>query len=635
MSEAPAETDSSCDVAVVGGSLGGVAAAIAAADRGADVVLATPTDWVGGQVSNQGVSALDEHAYIESFGGTRTYEIFRRHVRQHYRDAHDAPGRMPDGRPLNPGNAWVSRLCFEPEIGHRTLCDLLREDERDDRVTVLKGAAPTGASVTDGAVRSVTMRTEDGERRTVGADIVLDATEWGDLLPLVGAEYVTGAEAKEDTTEPHAVPEPRPDEIQSFTYCFAVEYRPGEDHTIDEPPGYEQLRDEQPYTFEYEDHAGDVDQYRMFERGPDGERPFWTYRRLIDASLLDGYDHDIALINWNGNDYYRRNPIDTSEPEQAEIHEDAKRLAKGLLYWLQTDAPRDDGSGTGYPGLRLLPDVMGTEDGLSKQPYVRESRRIVPQTRVTEGDIAAAAHRGARARNFRESVGLGYYGMDLHNCVGNPDEVLHEPTVPFQIPLGALVPENGPRNLLAACKNIGTTHLTNGAYRLHPTEWAIGEAAGAMAAHVVETGVQPSRVLSSSKQLRQFQVTLLERGVPIAWTIDVPPAHDLFTITQLLYVWGAVPRTAPRYHRLEVRVDEPLTCGELYGVMRATDELLDRSTTIPVSTDERATATEALVGRTLEAAGFDGFETNGTPTWRDICAVIEPTVRQHYAAGDR
>lgn len=630
MTDAHERTGLDCDVAVVGGSFGGVAAALAAADGGADTVLATPTDWVGGQVSTQGVSALDEHSYIESFGGTRTYEAFRRRVRQHYRDAHGAPRRMPDGEPLNPGNAWVSRLCFEPAVGHGTLSEMLREGDRGDRVTVVEEATPVGASVAGGAVDGLTLEFDGGGRRTVDAGVVLDATEWGDLLPLVGADYVTGAEASGDTGEPHAAPEARPDEIQSFTYCFAVEHRPGEDHTVERPPGYEEMRDRQPYTFEYEDHAGDVDQYRMFEDGPDGERPFWTYRRLIDASLLEGYDHDVALINWRGNDYYRRNPIDAPEAERAEILEEARRLARGFLYWLQTDAPRDDGDGTGYPGLRLRPDVMGTEDGLARQPYVREGRRIVPRTRVTEPDIAAAANRGARAENVRESVGVGYYGMDLHSCVGNPGKVLHEPTVPFQVPLGTLVPADGPENLLAACKNVGTTHLTNGAYRLHPTEWAIGEAAGAMAARVVETGVPPHRVLATPERLRRFQLRLVERGVPIAWTTDVPPDHDRFAITQLLYVWGAVPRGAPRSRRLAVGVDEPLTCGELRGVMGATDRLLDRSTTVPVGTEADATATGALVDRTLEAAGFDGVESAGTPTWGDLCAAVEPAVRRHY-----
>ena len=63
---------------------------------------------------------------------------------------------------------------------------------------------------------------------------------------------------------------------------------------------------------------------------------------------------------------------------------------------------------------------------------------------------------------------------------------MYAPTLPFQIPLGALIPIECD-NLLAACKNINTTHLSNGAYRLQPVEWSIGEAAGSLAAYCVST----------------------------------------------------------------------------------------------------------------------------------------------------
>ena len=41
-------------------------------------------------------------------------------------------------------------------------------------------------------------------------------------------------------------------------------------------------------------------------------------------------------------------------------------------------------------------------------------------------------------------------------------------------------------NLLPAGKNLGTTHITNGCYRVHPVEWNIGESAGALAASLLQ-----------------------------------------------------------------------------------------------------------------------------------------------------
>lgn len=615
------------DVAVIGGSLGGVAAAIAVADAGLDVILTTPTDWVGGQITNQGVSALDEHRHIESFGGTRTYDTFRQQVRAHYRRDHDAPATMPDGRPLNPGNGWVSRLCFEPPVGQAVLRDMLASSGRADRMTILETCSPIDATVADGCIQS--LRLDSGaDTDDLTATVYLDATEWGDLLPIVDANYVTGAEAKADTHEAHAPPTANPQEIQSFTYCFAVEYRPGEDHTIERPAGYDTFRDEQPYTFDYVDHAGAVDHYRMFEEGPDGERPFWTYRRIVDASILEGFEHDIALINWRGNDYYWDSPIDAAPERQARIEDEAKRLALGLLYWLQTDAPRDDGSGTGYPELKLRRDLMGTEDGLSKQPYVRECRRIIPATRVVEGDIAVASVRGARSRRFPTSVGIGWYGMDLHHCIDAPEKALHEPTRPYQIPVGALVPAAGPTNLLAACKNIGTTHLTNGAYRLHPTEWAIGEAAGTFAADAIIRETSPSAMLESTSAIQRLQYRLLGRGVPIAWTTDVDYDHDLFDVTQLLVAWGAIPRTAPRFDRLTVDLDDPVTNGEVFNAIATAISFRSDAVILPSSTDRRAEASTTLLNRTLAAAEIDPTCGDEPPTWRTLSRAIAQTIRR-------
>ena len=61
---------------VVGGGLGGVAAALAAAERGARVVLSEETDWLGGQLTSQAVP-LDEHPWIEDFGCTARYRALR------------------------------------------------------------------------------------------------------------------------------------------------------------------------------------------------------------------------------------------------------------------------------------------------------------------------------------------------------------------------------------------------------------------------------------------------------------------------------------------------------------------------------------------------------------------------------
>ena len=95
-----------CDIAVIGGGMGGVAAALAAAEAGRQVVLTEATRWLGGQMTSQGVSALDEHEHIEEFGGTRSYYRLRDAVRAHYVARYDAPATMPGSA----GRAEFARL---------------------------------------------------------------------------------------------------------------------------------------------------------------------------------------------------------------------------------------------------------------------------------------------------------------------------------------------------------------------------------------------------------------------------------------------------------------------------------------------------------------------------------------------
>src|SRR5438309_9822932 len=79
-----ANNELDCDVAVIGASVGGFAAALAALRNGMRVVLTEETDWIGGQLTSQAVPP-DEHPWIEQFGCTRSYRDYRTAVRDYYR----------------------------------------------------------------------------------------------------------------------------------------------------------------------------------------------------------------------------------------------------------------------------------------------------------------------------------------------------------------------------------------------------------------------------------------------------------------------------------------------------------------------------------------------------------------------
>jgi len=507
-----------CDILVAGGGLGGCAAALAAAEMGCSVVLSEETAWIGGQVTSQGVSAPDEHRYIEQFGCTARYRALREGVRAYYRSHYPLTAAGRAERHLNPGGGRVSRLCHEPRVALAVLHALLAPHVAAGRVTLLTRWRPVAAEASGDRVGAVQFRDlESGAELTVEASLVLDATELGDLLPLAGVEYVSGTEARAETGEPHAAERADPENVQAVTSCFALEYRPGEDHTIGKPWDYARWRDEQPLSWTYANpRTLQPVTATLFPEPGDARFPLWLYRRILDQErfLPGAFASDVSLINWPQNDYWGGNLIDKPEEEFQRHVEAAKRVSLSLLYWLQTEAPRPDG-GTGYAGLRLRPDVMGTADGLAMYPYIRESRRIRALFTVVEQHLAPEYHPDGLGEPFPDSVGIGLYRIDLHPSTGG-DNYIDVGCCPFRIPLGALIPARVD-NLLAANKNIGSTHITNGAYRLHPVEWNIGEAAGALAAFCLEQGVLPRQVRAEPERLRAFQALLAEQGVELNW----------------------------------------------------------------------------------------------------------------------
>ena len=222
------------------------------------------------------------------------------------------------------------------------------------------------------------------------------------------------------------------------------------------------------------------------------------------------------LVNWPMIDH-----IDAPLVGPGVNAEDAERAMRSareqslaMLYWLQTEAPRADG-GTGLPGLRLRGDLGQGPDGLMMAPYIRESRRMLTVGRVTENDLSIAASGQSGPFTTDDSVGVGMYRIDLHPTTGD-DNYLDMKSRPFEIPLGILIPQRM-TNLLPAGKNVGTTHITNGAFRLHPVEWNIGEAAGTLAAFCLDRAVGPRAVHSAPALLREFQSLLTQGGVELHW----------------------------------------------------------------------------------------------------------------------
>ncbi|GAA1366189.1 FAD-dependent oxidoreductase [Streptomyces beijiangensis] len=525
------------DILIVGGGLGGVAAALAACRAGRSVVLTEETDWIGGQLTAQAVPP-DEHPWIEQFGATASYRRLRQGIRDYYRQWYplrSAASALPE---LNPGAGRVSKLCHEPRAALAVLEGMLAPYRAAGLLTLLTETRPVSAESDNDVIRAVVLDDlRSGVRRTITARYVIDATETGDLLELAGVEHAVGAEAHAEFGEPHAPATAQPLNQQGITLCFALSHHEGQDHTVERPSDYAFWRSYRPdfwpgplLGFLAPDPRSLEAVPRTFVPNPGldpldvsadqsadaGDKELWGFRRILARKLHrpGAFDSDITLVNWPLNDYWLKPLIGGGEETTAQAIAGARQLSLSVLYWLQTEAPRADG-GTGFPGLRPRPDVTGTADGLAKAPYVRESRRIKAVTTVVEQDVAIDSVGPYGRTSYRDSVGVGGYRIDLHPSTGG-DNYIDIGSVPFEIPLGALLPRRV-RNLLPAGKNIGTTHITNGCYRLHPVEWNAGEVAGALAAHCLTEGVEPHQVQAEDKRFAEFARLLEHQGVQRHW----------------------------------------------------------------------------------------------------------------------
>ncbi len=539
--------DMETDILIIGGGTGGVAAALAAAERGARCIVTEPTEWIGGQLTSQAVPP-DENQWVESFGGTARYQSFRERVRGWYRAHTHLTPEAADNRHLNPGGGWVSRLCVSPRIAHEVLREMLAPHVASGRVQIVTGCTPIRADVDGDRIRGVEFRScgPTGVLTfAVSAPWVLDATELGDVYVLAGVEHSVGAEAANDHGEMHGRPDfADPMDQQAFSWCFALENRKGEDHTISRPGRYDFWRNYVPqmtpawcgrlfsWTVPSHNDAG----CRTFpfhpwpEVCPANVWDMWRYRRIVDASIHTpgkGQDHpDVCLVNWVQMDYWLKPLLNVPGDVAAAALVEAREQSLCLLYWLQTEAPHADGKGAGFPGLRLRGDELGTKDGFAMAPYIREPRRLQARTIVHEGHIGVE-QRKAEGRagmdvsplgvgeRFEDSVGIGHYTLDLHPSTAGRNSV-YVPATPFRIPLGSLIPVRV-RNLVAAGKGIGVTHVTNGCYRMHAVEWNVGESAGHLAAWCLSKGLEPAQVHESRERTKEFQADLTAAGVRLSW----------------------------------------------------------------------------------------------------------------------
>ncbi len=535
---APNAAFDTCDVLVLGGGLGGVAAAEAAASDGASVIMVEPTSVLGGQLTAQLVPVPDENRYVGIAKGSSTdrYRSLREDVRALYAARPD----VRRGKATNIGQCWVSSVSGLPSVWSQALQQRLAPLLQNGRLKQIYLRHQLRRIVRysgNGDINYVEIvNLENGTVHRIAPRLVIDATEDGAGAYLAGCPTRVGQEAASVFDEPLAPEKNHPEWVQSFTYGFLLRWESDSQKqrpAIAPPAEYETFSKQGEYTLDYVYRGNGNQAYSVpygvlaaithtSIAGTRTYQPFWTYRRLEAASSFStgtSPQGDIALINWRGNDFHMESYIDKPLDEQVRILNRGRDFALGFLYWLQTECPRDDGNGKGYPEMQPLTptdEPLVDELGVALHPYIRESRRIVASEMLTSRHMEATAEDQRWGTEFSDSVGCAHYAIDIHPSANEP-HLLHT-VVPYHIPLGALIPVSGPRNLIAGAKNFGASRLALASARMHPTEWLIGEVAGMLAAMSTRQDLFPASIRKSDEHRQTFLDHISARGITRYWS---------------------------------------------------------------------------------------------------------------------
>ena len=464
-----------CELLIVGGGLSGMATAYESLQAGRTVCMTELTDWIGGQISSQGTSALDEARMQRSLlFYSEGYKDLRSRIEKKYGE-------------LNPGGCWVSVSCFLPRDAHEILSDQLEDAARKgggelkwfpstvvkelamsldgriiDSAIAIQHSPQPGTPPLNTELLSDTLidsyQYEDSDRfakKIIQIDpmatensgpadwYVVEATETGEVIALSGVPYDLGLDPRSALNPSSPTETSDAYCVQGFTYTFGME-RTAEPQPQPEPSYYQQYA---PY-FSYERPRDNNDYFDYV----------FTYRRISAPNprpegsqfgVSPVAPGDISMQNWTCGNYYRPGTVDDililSDQQLAESGQlqpggwlgglRVETLARGeenaysYYHWLVTgDTDSQLGAGVKEPSpnhrfISGLDAPMGTAHGLSKYPYIREARRIVGRPayghpdgfRVNEIDISKADYRD---EYYQTSLGSERYLQLRRNLAG-------------------------------------------------------------------------------------------------------------------------------------------------------------------------------------------------------------------------
>ena len=505
------------DMIIAGGGMGGISAAIQASRMGMNVLIVEPTSWLGGQATASGVSTMDDLSGQMS----GLYQEFMTRVGEYY---------ALRGKDIKTCYWDYFEDAFEPSVGHKILSDMARGEDAPDilfRSEITAVGTEDVIAVMNGDIResrkvnSVIVCTPEG-MKNITCRVLIDATEYGDILPLAGADYRAGNSITPDIN-PEAM-------IQDITWTAVIRKYPEgiPDHLRPKKPlpGYDRAK------WEYEHYVtrdGGTFSGEFPVKLPVNFITHNAYRGIPDSFSTAKYTSKPedwgnitkTSVNW-GNDYpgserWRGKfglPVAYLEDRElrSRIERDALIKTLHFIYYMQNELGEnwsvDENEYNELPeAAKDLPDEWkNIARHMPPIPYVRESRRLVGVHTLTSEEL----FRNSQGQEIPDAIAVGRYNLDLHHASEESDTEhdlgekaeyarTHAPKGNFQVPLDILIPAKVD-GLIAAEKNLSMSRLVAGALRLQPICMMTGQAAGVLAALSVRNNLQPREVKVSDVQ---------------------------------------------------------------------------------------------------------------------------------------
>jgi hypothetical protein len=493
--------DQSADVVIYGGTSAGVAAAVQTARMGKSVVLISPLERLGGMTTG-GLGATDTGNKAVIGGIARE---FYRQVKKHYDDpAAWKYGRREDFAGYRPDDdaMWY----FEPHVAETIIESMLGaavvKPIRGQRLVRTEG----GCAMANGRIESILLE-PSGERVT--GKMFIDASYEGDLLAAAGVSYTVGRESNAtygeqsngvqkaknvknhrfvEPVDPYVVPgdpksglvpnvhdgEPGEDgtadhRVQAYCYRMCMSNVPENSVPFPQPAGY----DEKQYEL----------LFRNFEAG---DQRFPMHPLMMPNGKTDTNNNGAFSTDYIGANY---DYPEASYVRREQILREHTRYQQGLM-WTLANHPRvpqeirDEMAKWG-----LAKDEFVDNGNWPGEIYVREARRMV-------GDYVMTEHDCLRERVAEDSVGMGSYNMDSHNCqryidadghVQDEGDVQLATGGAYAISLRSIVPKRGEAANLLVPVCLSASHIAYGSIRMEPVFMILGQSAATAACQAIDT----------------------------------------------------------------------------------------------------------------------------------------------------